>query len=129
MKDANEPSLVATSMSIPCICWTATTQDAAASPSVAAKAAAVAAVRAGLGREGGDLCVPAYTSAAPLFRASSTSARPMPRLLPVTRTVLSAMLAMMMIPFLSPAVVWAGHPGLVWLGQVLQIGAALSGAG
>jgi hypothetical protein len=43
-------------MSIPCICRTATTQDAAASPSVAAKAAAVAAVRVGLGRKGGDLC-------------------------------------------------------------------------
>src|SRR5215831_2736525 len=56
MKDANEPSLVATPMSIPCICRTATTQDAAASPSVAANTAAVAAVRVGLGREGGDLC-------------------------------------------------------------------------
>jgi len=43
-------------MSIPCICRTATTQDAAASPSVAAKAAAVAAVQVGLGRESGDLC-------------------------------------------------------------------------
>jgi len=43
-------------MSIPCISRTATTQDAAASPSVAAKAAAVAAVRVGLGREDRDLC-------------------------------------------------------------------------
>ena len=37
MKNANEPSLVATPMSIPCICQTATTQDAAASPSAAAR--------------------------------------------------------------------------------------------
>jgi len=42
-------------MSIPVICRTATTQDAAARPSVAAKAAAVAAVRVGLGDGGGDL--------------------------------------------------------------------------
>ena len=46
MKDANEPSLVATPMSIPRICETATTQDVAASPIVAASAAAVAAVLA-----------------------------------------------------------------------------------
>jgi hypothetical protein len=46
MKDANEPSLVATPISIPCICQTATTQDAAASPIVAASAAAIAAVLA-----------------------------------------------------------------------------------
>src|SRR5262249_62202552 len=44
MKDANEPRLVATPMSIPCICQTATTQDAAASTSVAASAAASAGV-------------------------------------------------------------------------------------
>ena len=43
-KDANEPSRVATPMSIPFICRTATTQDAAASPTVAVSAAAVAAV-------------------------------------------------------------------------------------
>jgi hypothetical protein len=43
-KDANEPSRVATPMSIPFICRTATTQDAAASPSVAVSAADVAAV-------------------------------------------------------------------------------------
>jgi len=42
-------------MSIPVICRTATTQDAAARPSVAAKAAAGAAVRIGLGEGGGDL--------------------------------------------------------------------------
>ena len=46
MKDANEPSLVATPMSIPCICRTARPQDAAASPSVAVSAAAIAAVLA-----------------------------------------------------------------------------------
>src|SRR5215831_6122123 len=46
MKDANEPSLVATPMSIPCICHTAMTQDAAASPSVAVSAAAIAPVLA-----------------------------------------------------------------------------------
>ena len=34
---------------------------------------------------------PAYTRFAPLFNASSTRACPMPRLAPVTRTVLSAM--------------------------------------
>src|SRR6266487_6224293 len=45
-KNANEPSRVATPMSIPFICRTATTQDAAASPSVAVSAAAVAAVLA-----------------------------------------------------------------------------------
>src|SRR6266545_3002025 len=45
-KNANEPSPVATPMSIPFICRTATTQDAAASPSVAVSAAAVAAVLA-----------------------------------------------------------------------------------
>ena len=43
MKNANEPSRVATPMSIPCICRTATTQDAAASPSVPVSAAAVTA--------------------------------------------------------------------------------------
>ena len=43
MKDANEPSWVAVPMSIPCICQTATTQDAAASPNVATSAAATAA--------------------------------------------------------------------------------------
>jgi hypothetical protein len=43
-------------MSIPVICRTATTQDAAASPSVAASTAAVAAVRVGLGEGDGDLC-------------------------------------------------------------------------
>src|SRR5260370_20358387 len=41
-KNANEPSRVATPMSIPCICRTATIQDAAASPSVAVNNAAVA---------------------------------------------------------------------------------------
>jgi hypothetical protein len=46
MKDANEPSLVATPMSIPCICQAAMPQDAAASPSVAVSAAAIAAVLA-----------------------------------------------------------------------------------
>src|SRR5262245_43770445 len=55
-KDPNEPSLVATPMSIPRSRQTATPQHAAASPSVAARATAVAAVRVGLGREGGDLC-------------------------------------------------------------------------
>src|SRR3989442_13204161 len=45
-KTANEPSGVATPISIPFICRTATTQDAAASPSVAVSAAAVAAVLA-----------------------------------------------------------------------------------
>src|SRR5262249_31393781 len=35
--------------------------------------------------------VPAYTRPAPLARASSASARPMPRLAPVTSTVLAAM--------------------------------------
>src|SRR5215813_4670089 len=46
MKNANEPSLVATPMSIPRICHTAIPQDAAASPSVAVSAAAVAPVLA-----------------------------------------------------------------------------------
>ena len=46
MKDTNEPSLVATPMSIPCICRTATTQAAAASPIVVATAVAFGAVRA-----------------------------------------------------------------------------------
>src|SRR5262245_13164332 len=41
-KNANEPSSVATPMSIPFICRRATTQDAAASTSVAATAAALA---------------------------------------------------------------------------------------
>jgi hypothetical protein len=45
-KNANEPSRVATPMSIPFICLTATTQDAAARPSVAVSAAAVAVVPA-----------------------------------------------------------------------------------
>jgi hypothetical protein len=45
-KNASEPSRVATPISIPLICRTATTQDAAASPSVAVSAAAVAAVLA-----------------------------------------------------------------------------------
>src|SRR3984885_2463052 len=43
MKNANEPSRVVTPISIPCICRTATTQDAAASPSVPVSAAAVTA--------------------------------------------------------------------------------------
>ena len=41
--DANEPRRVATPMPIPLICQTATAQQAAASPSVAASTAAVAA--------------------------------------------------------------------------------------
>ncbi len=45
--------------------------------------------------------VPAYTRFAPRARASSTSADPMPRLAPVTRTALSAMLVMMTISFTS----------------------------
>src|SRR5215471_20704155 len=44
MKNANEPSLVATPMSIPCICHTAMPQDAAASPSAAVSATAIAPV-------------------------------------------------------------------------------------
>jgi len=40
-KDMGEPSRVATPMSIPLIWWTAATQDAAASPSVAVSATAV----------------------------------------------------------------------------------------
>src|SRR5918999_3311995 len=40
-KNANEPSLVVAPMSIPFICSTATTQDAPASPRVAASAAVV----------------------------------------------------------------------------------------
>src|SRR5438128_5369119 len=43
-KNANEPRVVATPMSIPFICRTATTQHAAASPSVAVSPAAVVAV-------------------------------------------------------------------------------------
>ena len=46
MKNANEPSRVATPMSIPRICQTAMPQDAAASPNVAVSAAAIVAVRA-----------------------------------------------------------------------------------
>ena len=45
-KNTNEPSSDATPMSIPFIRRTATTQDAAASPSVAARAAALALVLA-----------------------------------------------------------------------------------
>src|SRR5215471_5204544 len=47
MNDANEPSLVATPMSIPRICQTEMPQQAAASPSVAVSAAAIAAVLTG----------------------------------------------------------------------------------
>jgi hypothetical protein len=43
MKNANEPSPVATPISMPRICQTATTQDATASPSVANSAAVRAA--------------------------------------------------------------------------------------
>src|SRR5215216_4344742 len=43
-KNPNEPSPVATPMSIPFICRTATTQDATASPSVAVSTAAVVAL-------------------------------------------------------------------------------------
>ena len=43
-KNVKEPSRVATPMSIPFICRTATTQDAAASPSVAVSAEVVATV-------------------------------------------------------------------------------------
>src|SRR6266576_2483243 len=39
-----------------------------------------------------EVTVPAYTRLAPLLKASSTSARPRPRLAPVTRTAVSAML-------------------------------------
>src|SRR2546423_14776572 len=45
MKNAKGPSVVAAPMSIPSVCRAATTQDAAASPSVAVRAAAVGAVR------------------------------------------------------------------------------------
>ncbi|MGZ3506574.1 MAG: hypothetical protein ACXWNK_15550 [Vulcanimicrobiaceae bacterium] len=96
-------------MSIPLIWRIATTQDAAASPSVAVSAVPVAVVLAlVMAAERGSLratlrqlsamdCdmawgwrVPAYTRVAPLRKASSTSACPMPRLAPVTRTALSA---------------------------------------
>ena len=56
-KNANEPSCVATPMSIPFICWTATTKDAAASPSVAVSAAAVGAVLALVMAEEREVCV------------------------------------------------------------------------
>jgi len=48
----------------------------------------------------------------------TVSARPMPRLAPVTRTALSAMLTMMTISFSSQAVARAGDAGVVRLGQV-----------
>ena len=60
MKNPNEPSSVATPMSIPCICRTATTQAAAASPSVAVSTATVVPARV---RDGADRGV---TSAAVL---------------------------------------------------------------
>src|SRR2546422_3355718 len=47
-KNANEPSGVATPMSIPCICRTVTTQAAAERPSVAPSAAAARGARRGL---------------------------------------------------------------------------------
>src|SRR5215472_5859041 len=74
--------------------------------------------------------VPAYTRVAPLRRASSTSARPMPRLPPVTRTVLSAIVTMVTV---SSSLMWWCKPDKpVWLGparcpnpgQVPRIGAA-----
>ena len=43
MKNAKDPSVVVTPMSMPCICRTAMTQPAAASPSVPARAAVLAA--------------------------------------------------------------------------------------
>src|SRR5689334_11644484 len=46
MKNANEPSLVATPISIPCICHTAMPQHVAAIPSAAVSAAAIAPVLA-----------------------------------------------------------------------------------
>src|SRR6266849_1444801 len=78
--------------------------------------------------------VPAYTRLAPRRRASLTSACPMPRLAPVTRTVLSAIVTMMTISFFfliggagsSGVVVQAGHAGVARLGQVVQIGALMS---
>src|SRR5215472_15956102 len=58
--------------------------------------------------------VPAYTRVAPLRRASSTSARPMPRLPPVTRTVLSAIVTMVTV---SSSLMWSCKPDKpVWLG-------------
>src|SRR5260370_532145 len=57
--------------------------------------------------------VPAYTRVAPLARASATSACPMPRLAPVTRTVLSSIVTMMTISF---SVAWGGGGLLRWGG-------------
>src|SRR5215472_4555464 len=54
IKNPNEPSWVAVPMSIPCICQTAITQQAAARPSVPVNAAAVAA---------GEVCVSTAGSA------------------------------------------------------------------
>src|SRR3989442_14115877 len=82
-KTANEPSGVATPVSIPFICRTATTQDAAASPSVAVSAAAVAAVLAlvmAAEREAGAASVPhldrtAGSATAPMSQLQKPSTR------------------------------------------------------
>src|SRR5258707_15876737 len=70
-KDTNEPSGVATPMSIPLICRTATTQDVAASPSVAVSAAAVAAVLVLVTAAGPDagLVAPPWRAGGPLVHA------------------------------------------------------------
>src|SRR5262249_11301027 len=72
--------------------------------------------------------VPAYTRVAPLRSASSTSARPMPRLPPVIRTVLSAIVTMVTVSFSSRLIVSAGHDGVAWPGQVPRTGAVPTGA-
>jgi len=84
-KNANEPSRVWAPMSIPVICRTATTQDAAASPSAAVSAAAVAAVLAPVTaaeREAGVASVPH------LDRTAGSATAPMSQLQkPATRSL------------------------------------------
>src|SRR5262249_32090688 len=61
---------------------------------------------------------PAAARPAPLARASAAGACPMPRLVPVTRTVLRVMLTMITISFACHAVVQAGRAGVARFGQV-----------
>src|SRR5258708_34661406 len=68
-----------------------------------------------------DWRVPAYTRLAPRARASLTSACPMPRLAPVTRTALPAIDVMMTISFSPHVVVQPGRAGVARPGQVAAL--------
>src|ERR1700694_4053621 len=61
--------------------------------------------------------VPAYTRFAPLLKASSTNARPIPRLAPVTKTALSAIF--IFAPYVERLIVIVARTDLIFIALAL----------